>query len=66
VVGKGEMLNVMNNLLPLMRLHVIFDGKPDFENPWESFVVVVETENRSKCLLVDEVIGKEKVLIKGT
>ncbi|MBN2539854.1 MAG: chemotaxis protein CheA, partial [Deltaproteobacteria bacterium] len=65
VVGKGEMLNVMNNLLPLVRLHEIFDVKPDREDPWDSLVVVVEAENRSKCFLVDEVIGKEEVVIKG-
>ncbi|MDD5723002.1 MAG: chemotaxis protein CheA [Syntrophales bacterium] len=65
VVGKGEMLNVMNKLLPLVRLHEVFDVKPDSENPWDALVVVVEAENRSKCLLVDEVIGKEEVVIKG-
>jgi len=65
VVGKGEMLNVMGNLLPLVRLHEVFDIKSDHEKPWDALVVVVEAENRSKCVLVDEVLGKEEVVIKG-
>ncbi len=65
VVGKGEMLNVMGNLLPLVRLHDIFDIESAYKNPWDALVVVVEAENRSKCLLVDEVLGKEEVVIKG-
>jgi len=65
VVGKGEMLNVMGNLLPLLRLHDVFEIEPESVNPWEALVVVVEAENRSKCLLVDQVIGKEEVVIKS-
>jgi len=65
VVGKGEMLNVMGNLLPLVRLNDIFNIESAYKNPWEALVVVVEAENRSKCLMVDEVLGKEEVVIKG-
>jgi len=65
IAGKGEMLNVMGNLLPLVRLYEIFDIEPDYRNPWEAITVVVENESRSKCLLVDEVIGKEEVVIKS-
>ncbi|MBT8490901.1 MAG: chemotaxis protein CheA [Deltaproteobacteria bacterium] len=65
VVGKGEMVNVMGNLLPLLRLHDVFEIEPESVNPWEALVVVVEAENRSKCLLVDQVIGKEEVVIKS-
>jgi len=65
VVGKGEMLNVRGSLLPLVKLYETFGIKSEHENPWEALAVVVEAENRSKCLLVDEVIGKEEVVIKG-
>jgi len=65
IAGKGEMLNVMGNLLPLVRLYEIFDIEPDYRDPWEAITVVVENESSSKCLLVDEVIGKEEVVIKS-
>ena len=65
VVNKGETINVMGQLLSLVRLSDVFGGKSARENPWEAIVVVVEGENRSKCLLVDEVIGKAEVVIKS-
>jgi len=65
IIGKGETINVMGNLVPLVRLHNLFDIACEHENPWEAIGVVVEGENRSKCLLVDEIIGEEEVVIKG-
>jgi two-component system chemotaxis sensor kinase CheA len=65
VIGRGEVINVMGNLLPLVRLHDLFEIEPDCRNPWEATVVVVDGENGSKCLLVDEIIGQEEVVIKG-
>jgi two-component system chemotaxis sensor kinase CheA len=65
VIGRGEFINVMGNLLPLVRLHDLFDIEPDCRNPWEATVVVVDGENGSKCLLVDEIVGQEEVVIKG-
>jgi two-component system chemotaxis sensor kinase CheA len=65
VAGKGEMLNVRGSLMPIVKLYEIFGIRAEYENPWEALVVVVEAEGRSKCLLVDEVIGKEEVVIKG-
>lgn len=65
VIGRGEVINVMGNLLPLVRLHDLFDIEPDCRNPWEATVVVVDGENGSKCLLVDEIVGQEEVVIKG-
>jgi len=40
-------------------------GKGETINVWDAIVVVVEGENRSKCLLVDEIIGEEEVVIKS-
>ena len=65
IVGRGETINVMEKLLPLVRLYNIFDIEPEHKNPWEAIVVVVEGENGSKCLLVDEILGEEEVVIKS-
>ncbi|MDA3834518.1 MAG: chemotaxis protein CheA [Spirochaetales bacterium] len=65
IVGKGETINVMGNLLPLVRLYKIFGIEPEHKNPWDAIVVVLEGENRSKCLLVDEILGEEEVVIKS-
>jgi two-component system chemotaxis sensor kinase CheA len=65
IIGRGEVINVMGNLLPLVRLHDLFEIEPECRNPWEATLVVVDGENKSKCLLVDEILGQEEVVIKG-
>ena len=65
IIGTGETINVMGDLLPLIRVYKIFGIEADHENPWEAIVVVVEGENSSKCLLVDEILGEEEVVIKN-
>lgn len=65
VIGRGEMVSVMGQLLPLVRLHSLFGIEPEHENPWDAIVVVVNGENRSKCFLVDRIIGKTEVVIKN-
>ena len=65
VVNKGETINVMGQLSALVRLCELLGVKSESKNPWEAIVVVVESDNRVKCLLVDEVIGKAEVVIKS-
>ncbi|MEN6623017.1 MAG: chemotaxis protein CheA [Smithella sp.] len=65
VVGKGEMINAMGRLMPLLRLYEIFDIEPLHKEPWDGIVVVVDSESGSKCLLVDEIVGKAEVVVKS-
>jgi two-component system, chemotaxis family, sensor kinase CheA len=65
VVNKGETINVMGQLLSLIRLSDVLGEKSERKKPWESIVMVVEGQNRTKCLLVDKVIGKAEVVIKS-
>ncbi|MDI6686604.1 MAG: chemotaxis protein CheA [Desulfobacterales bacterium] len=65
VIDKGETINIMGKLLPLVRLYNLFGIEPEYKDPWDAVIVVVEGQNRSKCLLVDEIIGGEEVVIKN-
>lgn len=65
VAGKGETINVMGNLMPLVRLYDLLHIQPEHEHPWEAVTVVIEGENGAKCILVDEIIGEEEVVIKS-
>ena len=65
VEGCGEMVMVRRELIPLVRLHRIFDISESDMKPWEGLAVVVENEGEKLCLLVDELLGKEEVVIKG-
>jgi two-component system chemotaxis sensor kinase CheA len=65
VQQKGEMALVRGTLLPVMRLYRKFGVKPRSENPVESVLLVAEVEGARYCLLVDELIGKQEVVIKS-
>ena len=65
VEGKGEMILTRGRLLPLVRLNRIFEIDSDSNAPWEGLVVTVEYENHQICLLLDELLGKEEVVIKS-
>ena len=65
VQGRQEMAMVRGSLLPLVRLHQRFGVVPRFENPWDSLLIVSESSGKQFCLMVDELIGKQEVVIKS-
>jgi two-component system chemotaxis sensor kinase CheA len=65
VQGRAEMALVRGNLLPVFRLYRRFGVKPRSEDPTQSVLVVAEVEGASYCLLVDDLIGKQEVVIKS-
>jgi two-component system chemotaxis sensor kinase CheA len=65
VQNRAEMVLVRGRLLPILRLHRQFGVKPRSEDPCESLLIVAESESKSFCLMVDELIGKQEVVIKG-
>ncbi len=65
VEGKGEMILSRNRLIPLVRLGEIFGSRTDVEHPWQGLVVIVEYDGKYMSLLLDELLGKEEVVIKS-
>jgi len=65
VQGRGEMALVRGSLLPVIRLYQRVGKQPRSENPLECVMVVAEAEGRRYCLMVDELIGKQEVVIKS-
>ncbi len=65
VVGKGEMINAMGQLMPLIRMYELFDIEPEHKEPWEAIVVVVDSESGSRCLMVDKIVSKAEVVVKS-
>ncbi len=63
--GKGEMVKVRDLLMPLVRLHTFFDEEPKYHNPWEGLLLVVNEGKKSYCLLADEIVGRQEVVIKS-
>ena len=65
VQSRGEMVLVRGRLLPILRLYRRFGVAPRSEDPCESLLIVAESEGKCFCLMVDELIGKQEVVIKG-
>ncbi|ROR01910.1 chemotaxis protein CheA [Desulfosoma caldarium] len=65
VHGSGEMIKVRHQLMPLIRLHDMLGVEPRFRNPWEGLILVVSEDQKSYCLLADEIIGRQEVVIKS-
>ena len=65
VQNRAEMILVRGSLLPLVRLSHRFGVPPRSESALESVVIVAEVEGKRFCLLVDELVGKQEVVIKA-
>ncbi len=65
VVGKGETINAMGQLMPLIRMYEVLNIEPEYKNPWEAIAVIVDGESGSRCLMVDKIIGKAEVVVKS-
>lgn len=71
VKRKGEMIMFRDNLVPLIRLGRLLGlNGNSFSNgidtpPWERLVVVVEIQGKRRCLLIDELLGQEEIVIKS-
>jgi two-component system chemotaxis sensor kinase CheA len=65
VPGGGEMVLVRGSLLPVLRLYSRFGVEPTSEEPSSGVLVVVENARKKFCVLVDELMGKQEVVIKS-
>ncbi len=65
VSGKGEMLRLHGELLPLFRLHRLFDISGAIEDYTEATVVVVEKNGKKSGILIDEILGQQQIVIKS-
>ena len=65
VEGRAEVLMVRNNLLPVIRLYERFGVEPRSTKPEDTVFVVTECDGKPFCLMVDELLGKQEVVIKS-
>ena len=60
-----ELLNVRHQLLPVIRLHEIYNVKHARTKLIEGILIVVEHDLKKYCLFVDEMVGQHQIVIKG-
>lgn len=62
---KGEFVSLRGQHLPIVRLSDIFELPTRRIEPWEGILVCVETENGRIAIMVDELVGRQQVVIKS-
>jgi len=65
VVGRGEMMRLQGNLIPLFRLGRLFNLKDAEVDPTKAIIVVVEDEGKHIGVLIDDILGQQQIVIKS-
>ena len=65
IVGRGRVLKVRNEYLPLLALHQVFRLPGQHTEAHHGIVVLLESEGRKIAALVDELVGQQQVVIKS-
>jgi two-component system chemotaxis sensor kinase CheA len=65
VQGVPRMIQVRDSLLPLINLAKVFNIHDAIQDPCEATVVVIEDDGRFVAVLVDQLVGKQEVVIKS-
>jgi two-component system chemotaxis sensor kinase CheA len=65
VAGQGEVFAFRGEYLPIVRLYQLFSAKPRTTELTEGLVMVVEGEGQRVGRFVDQLLGRQQVVIKS-
>ncbi len=63
--GKGELYQLRDDFLPIVRLHKVFNIGAEFDDLDQGILVIAETDGQPVALYVDELLGQQQVVIKS-
>jgi len=64
VAGRGELVSLRGELMPIFRLHKLFEVENAIEDPTNALVMIVADGRRRCALMVDELLGQYQVVAK--
>ncbi len=64
IKGQGEFVSMRGQHIPVIRLSDVFDLQTEHLEPWDGILVCVETEAGRIAIMVDELVGRQQVVIK--
>jgi two-component system chemotaxis sensor kinase CheA len=65
IENRAEIVSLRGHLYPLVRLYERFKVTPRTTDPADAVLVVVDHDGVSFCMMVDELVGKQEVVIKS-
>jgi len=63
--GGQETVNLRGSIMPLLKLAEIFGVPGANLDPTEGIMLVVQSAGKRACLLIDEVVGNQQIVIKS-
>jgi two-component system chemotaxis sensor kinase CheA len=64
IVGRGEVVVFNGRVLPIFRLHRLFNIQDAVEDPTRGLLIIIGEGNQRCALLVDELVGQQQVVAK--
>ena len=64
IAGRGEVVLQRGTVMPVVRLHRLFNVPDAVDNPLDGLLVIVDDGDRRSALLVDELLGQQQVVAK--
>ena len=61
---QGEFVDLRGEMIPIVRLNELLETGESRPNIWESTLVCIESENGKFAILIDDLIGRQQVVIK--
>lgn len=65
IAGRGEMVRLRDDVMPMFRLHRLFNVAGAQEDPCSALVVIVAVGEERVALLVDALLGQQQVVAKS-
>lgn len=65
ISGKGSVVKVRGEYLPLISLYQVFDINPRYTDPSQGIVVILDADGKKAGLLIDELVGQQQVVVKN-
>jgi two-component system, chemotaxis family, sensor kinase CheA len=65
LLGSSEIFRLRDEYLPVIKLSEIFSIEPDARTAEQGLLVVVEADNKRVCVLVDDLLAQQQVVIKS-
>ncbi|MGX4642433.1 chemotaxis protein CheA [Massilia sp. SYSU DXS3249] len=65
IAGRGQVLKVRGEYLPLIALHGVFGIAARVQDPADGIVVILESEGKRAALLIDDLVGQQHVVVKN-
>ena len=61
---EGEFVDLRGEMIPIVRLNELLESGQNRPNIWESTLVCIENESGKFAILIDDLIGRQQVVIK--